>query len=54
MWEYRRDFQRVWEGGKPASWLSTLSMLCHFRGLMFLSTPSDGILLVSEKADLVW
>ena len=23
------------KGGKPASWLSTLSILCHFHGLLF-------------------
>src|SRR5450631_2070217 len=23
------------KGGKPASWLSMLSMLCHFHGLLF-------------------
>src|SRR3984885_10034603 len=34
------------KGGKPASWLSTLSILCHFHGLLFtrqmLGDP-DGI-----------
>src|SRR5258708_27515498 len=24
------------EGGKPASWLSVLSILCHFHGLLFV------------------
>jgi hypothetical protein len=33
MWQSRRDFQSVWEGGKPASWLScfpdsVISMAC--------------------------
>jgi hypothetical protein len=34
MWESRRDFQRVWEGWEAASWLSMLSTLCHFHGLL--------------------
>ena len=34
MWESRTDFQKVWKGGKPASWLSMLSILCHFHCLL--------------------
>ena len=35
MWESRRDFQRVWEGWEAGFWLSMLSILCHFHGLLF-------------------
>src|SRR6185312_10557758 len=41
MWESRRDFQRVWEGWKPASWLSMLSILCHFHDLLFARQTLD-------------
>jgi hypothetical protein len=29
------------KGGKPASWLSTLSILCHFHGLLFTRQMLD-------------
>ena len=29
------------EGGKPASWLSMLSILCHFHGLLFAGITLD-------------
>jgi hypothetical protein len=41
MWESRRDFQTVWEGGKPALWLSMLSILCHFHGLLFRGSAGN-------------
>jgi hypothetical protein len=41
MWESRRDFQREWKGGKPASWLSMLSTLCHVHGPLFARQMLD-------------
>ena len=48
---YLIDFSEVvnpWEiskecgkGGKPASWLSTLPILCHFHGLLFAAAMLD-------------
>ncbi len=31
----------MWEGGKPASWLSMLSTLRHFHGLLFVRRMLD-------------
>jgi len=53
MWESRRDFQRVWEGGKPALWLSMLSTLCHFHGLFFHNCRSEnGCCIVIDSGSL--
>jgi hypothetical protein len=38
LWESCKDFQRVGKGGKPALWLSMLSTLCQFHGLLL---PTD-------------
>ena len=38
MWESRRDSKECGKGGKPASWLSMLSILCHFHGLFCPAT----------------
>jgi hypothetical protein len=35
MWESKGISKECGKGGKPASWLSMLSILCHFHGLLF-------------------
>jgi hypothetical protein len=41
MWESRRDFHRVWEEWEAGFWLSMLSILCHFHGLLFRPAVLD-------------
>ena len=54
MWQSQRDFQRVWEGGKPASWLSTLpysviSMACFRLGDARITAASTSAMASTRK-----